>query len=376
MNSDPFITIKQFGDLSITRVFTYYDYPRVFVCEDVIGTKYLFSQSDFDDTWDEWVVVPISHNKFFNLCASQLTLDEALNTSESGKFYLISKDYKTNKVDVIESKDPYPDKVTRYPVYVGYKPESPEEQDIMKESYSNQASFIDLTFNSDNHENFVSPENMKRGITGGVYLCATQTNFKPMVTAMQGSLVLRFTIPNWPGPILSSSDASDPIKRLNMIVSSDNPVEIMALLGDNNNVKKYIKFLQNIEKTSTDILITSMSPNYDSSLKVNLKHESIMKKRQECENLLKDTKKTVEVDGILDTFSVSKRKFKVVSPNFTYDGSVNAKSTIEEGKIIINNRYTFVIDIIYSNLDNKKPKGHILRSMKDEQGNVVLSEAD
>lgn len=65
-----FLNIKEFGgQLYIVKILVYYDYPRIFVCQNENDELYLFNEIRDEDDLECWGVIKISHEdliKFYN----------------------------------------------------------------------------------------------------------------------------------------------------------------------------------------------------------------------------------------------------------------------------------------------------------------------
>lgn len=67
MKNRVFMNIKHIGNLYIFDVLLHYIYPRIFVCEDEFGSKYLFYEITEDTSFDKWLITKIRKNDYFDI---------------------------------------------------------------------------------------------------------------------------------------------------------------------------------------------------------------------------------------------------------------------------------------------------------------------
>ncbi|MDG7001218.1 MAG: hypothetical protein JRN15_19145, partial [Nitrososphaerota archaeon] len=72
------------GALSISEIFDYFDGPKLFVCENQIGQKYLGYWVGSDDNTDSYWIVAISRERYLAVRSAELSLHEAISKPELG----------------------------------------------------------------------------------------------------------------------------------------------------------------------------------------------------------------------------------------------------------------------------------------------------
>jgi len=97
MTKEPFISVTSLGDLRIRDVFARIDYPKVFVCEDALQTKYLFYEVDSEYEFDSWLVIRISNKRYYDLITQQVGIVSAFIIAEEKKYHTIKHYYSDNR---------------------------------------------------------------------------------------------------------------------------------------------------------------------------------------------------------------------------------------------------------------------------------------
>jgi hypothetical protein len=87
------------GSIHLTQTFLYYDGPRLFACQDNTGRIYLSVWIDEDLIHDEWLLAPVSQDRFSLLRAGQIDLRTLFTDPDGGFAYRVSIDKKSGKAD-------------------------------------------------------------------------------------------------------------------------------------------------------------------------------------------------------------------------------------------------------------------------------------
>ena len=90
---DIFMKTEQFGDLCIYDVLLNYIYPRVFVCEDEFGCKYLFYEMENQKNIDIWFVTKLSQSTYYDLIDKKISIQKVYSKSKIQNLYEIKKIY-------------------------------------------------------------------------------------------------------------------------------------------------------------------------------------------------------------------------------------------------------------------------------------------
>lgn len=94
------------GQLKLVETYVYYDAPRVFSCERVSGQRYItewIGELEDDDA-DEWLYVPVSHDRFLHIRSGGITLRRAFVDPEDLVFHVVT--YYDDRADAVRIVDP------------------------------------------------------------------------------------------------------------------------------------------------------------------------------------------------------------------------------------------------------------------------------
>lgn len=84
------ITEKDIQNLTIERVFYYYDEPKLFSCWLRPKERYLALWINDTSNAQEWLYIQVSDSRFKNICNGTIPLYAAFKDTESGEVYKIS----------------------------------------------------------------------------------------------------------------------------------------------------------------------------------------------------------------------------------------------------------------------------------------------
>lgn len=115
-----FMEVKELGTLYLYDVLLEYIYPRVFVCEDSFGCKYIFYEVSSRDNKDIWLVARISKKEYYSLVDRKKIIQKAYEKKTGFNLFSIFKTYGDNE-DFIElslnNTDELIKKLPKKPVY-------------------------------------------------------------------------------------------------------------------------------------------------------------------------------------------------------------------------------------------------------------------
>lgn len=100
-NQNIFMHVDELGDLYLYDVLLEFIYPRVFVCEDLFNSKYLFYEMSSDQDRDVWLVTKISNREYYDLIDRNKSIQDAYNGKSGFNLFSITKIYKEEE-DLIE----------------------------------------------------------------------------------------------------------------------------------------------------------------------------------------------------------------------------------------------------------------------------------
>lgn len=78
------------GELNIIEVIIYYDFPRVFICENGNKEIYLSISTEESDEDFKFIYIPISITRLEDIKNKNISLKDAIKSSENGYVYLIT----------------------------------------------------------------------------------------------------------------------------------------------------------------------------------------------------------------------------------------------------------------------------------------------
>lgn len=92
-DSEIFLRVNDLGDLYIYDVLLTFIYPRVFVCADKYGCKYLFYEMSSKDNMDVWLVSKITKEEFYDLIDGKICIQEAYKHKSGFEIFSVSRLY-------------------------------------------------------------------------------------------------------------------------------------------------------------------------------------------------------------------------------------------------------------------------------------------
>ena len=312
-----FYSNEAFGVLVIRDILSHYDYPRVFICENKNGTKYLFSESDFDEDYGEWVVIALSNGKYYKIITSQMYLKEALLSSEDGKYYLIKRIYSGEHIEFQQSPEPFVDKIPEEDTYVGSAISSKEidTHNIEVESMKIGIPLIDFVIFPDNH---------KIQDIDAILLEETCSKFRILfsfmnpkksirVSTLPGSFVVRFNL-NDPSDLFTVSNGEKLLNTIHAVFSSNKSVDVYRELSCNRDaLAKYNKLLLTLKKINNDINVISSSPSNSKPEIQKINQKFIADSINSIKEFYQETSDEIIIDGILFAFDKKHKKFTMKS---------------------------------------------------------------
>jgi hypothetical protein len=354
-----FLSNSTFGNLIIKDVLVTYDYPRVFICENQLGHKYLFSTSDSGDEFDEWVIVGLSDQKYYSLLTNRLDLRSALTNSEDGNYYIFRREYTPFKEEINQSSTPLIEKITPYSdCFVGFKDNSDiETHDILAESKRLDTSMIDFVLYSGNKSIRGIPLEYFSTVSTSLYPILqsnTRSRFLLRSASTGGSFVIRL-IADDPTNLFVKSESEDAIKKVQYIFSTSDINNIFAKLSGNQDMlSEYQKALLALRQIKTNIQLISAFPEADFPLITNITSEFIEKSLSNISDFEKMEKQEISLVGFLNSFDKKNKKFSFVTEEGKLISGKYAESAYPDGfEYTIDKKYS--CKLCYSFLQN--PKG-------------------
>lgn len=118
-HEEVFMHVEQLGDLYMYDILLSYIYPRVFVCEDVYDSKYLFYEVSSKNDKDTWVVAKVSKKEYYALVDRKKAIQKAYEKKTGFSLFSITKTYGETEdiVDLAFDAEEWLKKLPTKPVY-------------------------------------------------------------------------------------------------------------------------------------------------------------------------------------------------------------------------------------------------------------------
>lgn len=343
---EPFVKLELFGSLYILRVLVELDYPRIFVCEDEVHSKFLFSECNTKENEDTWLVIRISTERYYQIISNQIHLREAYISSEEKKYYYVTYDYINNKEYIYENNGILNlEDLTKHDVYVGdhVNHESVHIAQIKEIArLTGQPTYDFVLYNNNPSVLDMVAESLSQLVSYLANIVKKLTNAKEPIRAMlspNGSLIFRFSVKN--PTFIDIAKTEEVFNKLTSIMSVKNPEELSSSINFSNQLfNEYGKVIELIQSTNSPLHILSVNP---STIQVQDKTISI----QEIERtytIIKDMFLTRDYDnhynGTLYKIDKNSMKFGFMSieDNIDYRGKID--DSLKD--------YTFTVPAIYS----------------------------
>ncbi len=312
-----FMHVKELGDLYLYDVLLAYIYPRVFVCEDIYSTKYLFYEVDNQNNKDTWVVAKIGKKEYYSLVDRKTPIQKAYEKKQYFSLFTISKRYGEKK-DIIEltfEADKWLKKLAKEPVFAEKEATDDAIQETLAVARETGATTFDIRLfpGTDRHS---IPQNIMSelctsiaSLTGSVF---GQRRGEPLrVATALGSCVVRFSFPEQIN-LFNESDAKNELQIINSVLSSESISEGLEQVKDKVKfIKSYSKVLDSIRKTNSDVQFTTASPNSTEVQKIELSRDLVRNRYEFVKDISRVEKETTTFRGKLIALDVKNKRFKL-----------------------------------------------------------------
>lgn len=362
------------GKVKIIKVFVFYDIPRTFVCENEIGTKYIFSELDEDDDITKWLVVPISSYKYSLLLRNKLYLRESLIHSESNSYISLTLNFKTNEVNYSFLPECPVDDIIQSDFYVGSSEERVDDLHGIVETAAKEGSpQLDLIVDDIKDSlpgldavSFCEIGDKTRLLLSSLY----GRPVNPLISTLTGSFVIRLNIIE-PTNIFDGQDSIECIDTFNRIIKENDPDNIYSLLRNNRkSAARYREFLNSLSRINKNIKVVTATPYSQEPVILPLEQATITNRKDAIDKLLESTQtKEYDLFGILTEFNSINPSFQIVDNNGktikgTYDSSVYNSDSIYG----VNSRVkASIVETVFLNKDGsvaKKKPVYLLKKLE------------
>ena len=346
-----FMQVKELGDLYLYDVLLEYIYPRVFVCEDIFDSKYLFYEVSSKDNRDTWIVAKVTKKEYYSLVDRKKSIQKAYEKKSGYNLFTITKSYGEEE-DIIElSLDvkEWEKKLPKEPVFAEKEIIDDVAEETLEVARETGATTFDIRLFPGTDRHFV-PQNILSD------LCAAMTSLTSSVFGQKrgealrvatapGSCIVRFSFPDQIN-LFSETDAVNAMSVINSVLSSEVISEGLEKVKEKTKfIKSYSKILDAIRKTNSDVQFTTASPNSTEVQKIELSSSVVKNRYDDVKDICKVEKETVEIIGTLIALDIKAKKFKLQLEDGSIKSGVLTNEFLDNGSFEIPKEYIATIDI-------------------------------
>lgn len=346
-----FMQVKELGDLYLYDVLLEYIYPRVFVCEDIFDSKYLFYEVSSKDNRDTWIVAKVTKKEYYSLVDRKKSIQKAYEKKSGYNLFTITKSYGEEE-DIIElSLDvkEWEKKLPKEPVFAEKEIIDDVAEETLEVARETGATTFDIRLFPGTDRHFV-PQNILSD------LCAAMTSLTSSVFGQKrgealrvatapGSCIVRFSFPDQIN-LFNETDAVNAMSVINSVLSSEVISEGLEKVKEKTKfIKSYSKILDAIRKTNSDVQFTTASPNSTEVQKIELSSSVVKNRYDDVKDICKVEKETVEIKGTLVALDIKAKKFKLQLEDGSIKSGVLTNEFLDNGSFEIPKEYIATIDI-------------------------------
>lgn len=370
-NKKAFLSTSELGDLFIFDVLLTYIYPRVFVCEDIYDTKYLFYEMESLDNLDTWLVCKIRKQDYYDLVDKKKPIQSIYKKSSKNNLYSISNLYGDN--DIVTVSNNTKSLIELLPIEDVYS-EKETVDDIAEETLiaareSGNTTFdIRLFSGTDRHDIaaniLIELSKYLTALTGSVF--GNKRSESLRVSTTFGSCVVRYSFPDQIN-LLNENSPINEMETLNRIFVSEDIEEDLKLVKNKPGfITAYSGFLNAIKKAGSDVQFTTANPNSKIVNKVELSKEKIRKKYIAVSTLYDTKLETIKKKGRLVGFDIKTLKFKLDVTDTIISGTIDESFDFKKS-YALPETYEATLDFIryYDKNDVTKKEQYCLKELKE-----------
>lgn len=346
-----FMQVKELGDLYLYDVLLEYIYPRVFVCEDIFDSKYLFYEVSSKDNRDTWIVAKVTKKEYYSLVDRKKSIQKAYEKKSGYNLFTITKSYGEEE-DIIELSLDVKErekKLPKEPVFAEKEIIDDVAEETLEVARETGATTFDIRLFPGTDRHFV-PQNILSD------LCAAMTSLTSSVFGQKrgealrvatapGSCIVRFSFPDQIN-LFSETDAVNAMSVINSVLSSEVISEGLEKVKEKTKfIKSYSKILDAIRKTNSDVQFTTASPNSTEVQKIELSSSVVKNRYDDVKDICKVEKETVEIKGTLIALDIKAKKFKLQLEDGSIKSGVLTNEFLDNGSFEIPKEYIATIDI-------------------------------
>jgi|GEM_PF-2552018 len=323
---DVFMRVEELGELYLYDVLLEYIYPRVFVCEDVFDGKYLFYEMSTKEDRDVWLVTKITKKEYYSMVDRKKAIQTSYEKKRYPQLFSIIKQYGEEKDRVELSKETKNliAKLPKEPVFSEKEMVDDVAQETLKSARETGAATLDIRLYPGTDRHFV-PQNVMSELCGAMSTLTGAVFGKrrgePLhVATAAGSCIVRFSFPEQIN-LFNETNADKELNIINEVLSSEPLSNGLGLVKDQKRfINSYIKMLDCIRKTNSDVQFTTAYPNSSKVQKIDLSNETVKMRYEYIKDVYKIEKETIGLKGTLIALDIKARRFKFQ----TEEGAIKA----------------------------------------------------
>ncbi len=358
-DKEVFMRVAELGDLYLYDVLLSYIYPRVFVCEDIYDSKYIFYEVGSKENKDTWVVAKLTKKEYYSLVDRKKAIQKAYEQKKGFDLFAISKTYGDSE-DIVELTFDVKDWIKKLPT----EPVFAEKEildDVIQETLAvareTGATTFDIRLFPGTDRHFV-PQNIMSD------LCTAMTSLTSAVfgqkrgealrvATAQGSCIVRFSFPEQIN-LFNESDAANEMNIINDILSSESISEGLDKVKDQTKfIRAYSKILDSIRKTNSDVQFTTASPNSTEVKKVEMSKEMVRSRYDDVKDIHRVETISEVLTGTLIALDVKAKRFKLQLLDGSIKSGVVTNDFLSKGTFVIPKVYDATVEVEKLFTDNE-----------------------
>lgn len=350
-NKDVFMYIEQLGELFLYDVLLCYIYPRVFVCQDIFESKYLFYEMESEDDHDKWLVAKITRKEYFDLVDKKKSVQSIYKNALDFCLFSITKIYGEEDIIAVNREEGR-SLLSMLPTEAVYSEKETVDdvaQETLKVARETGATTFDIRLFAGTDRHFV-PQNILTDICKHVTSLTSsvfgqrRTEVLRVATA-PGSCIVRFSFPDQIN-LFNESDAINQMNIINDVLSSEILSDGLGKVKDPSRfIRSYSELLDTIRKTGSDVQFTTASPNSTKVQKVGFTRDVVLSRYNDVKDIYKIEKETVVIKGTLIALDIKTKKFKLQLEDGAIKSGVVTNEFLKMGSFELPKLYDAIIDI-------------------------------
>jgi hypothetical protein len=329
------IYIEEFGILELFDIFMEYEHPMIFVCKDVFGTLYLFSEEGIDPCIEEWLVIKITNSRYQELISNKISIQNAYRQNTESKIYWVSHSVANDKYHLEIKKSLPQQSVTPFDSYVGDFRELKEEAfpEIKEIARTSDSAIVEIVLYPEeklNGINIDTHQAVMKSIDSLLKVCYGGKHYQSRILpAKAASYVMRISVANEPD--LFENYSEKVVKEFHSLVSLDTTTIEKATEENDKKVVKLKELLTAVEKTKAPVVF-----NTSETVSVMLDSEGITEGTKMLSHRIKEfnqkkvpTERIIELDGVIDGYDLDKRKFSFIKDKQRINGDLSPELSMD-----------------------------------------------